>query len=135
MRPGEFDADNTVALSLHQYTRRIGLGDDETSAVLAKLDVPDSPVGATAQHANYLGRIIAEVAEWDYSNSKIKKDIRSIIEQWTKAKLIKQSVFKPSGGGNMSRRSVAVYVRGETIFNKKPDVFGAVNDEDENDGF
>jgi hypothetical protein len=125
----EYEADNTVAISQHLFVRKVGLGDDETLEVLAALDKPQ-PVGVNPGHGNYIGRLIADAADWNFDGKNVRADIKAVIASWLKLKWISPSMSEGSGKGANSRKPSAIYVRGTARPEAHNVPFEAVNDEE-----
>ena len=127
----EYKADNTVALSWIETPKAATLyTDDDVVEMLKVLGDPEKPAGVAPQHVNYLGKIVAVIAGWDYASAKTKSDVGDLITGWRKAGLIREVEFKPTGRAAKSRRPIKVYVRGPSKFEPKPDTFGSIDDEE-----
>ncbi|MGY3618422.1 AAA family ATPase [Bradyrhizobium sp. USDA 10063] len=125
----EYAADNLPAISQHKFTRTVGIGEDATERVLARLDGGE-PVGSDSRHANWLGKIIAEEAGWDIDVKATRATIKELIADWTRRRWIVSAVMEANGRGSDRRRPVGIYKRGEVRPERRAYQFGAVVDED-----
>lgn len=124
----EFEADNTVAISEHKFERVIGVSEDVTRTVLAALD-GEAPVGSNPQHANYLGKLIADAAGWNLDLKSVRSSVKDIIAQWTRQRWIATATFESAGKGSERRKPVSVFVRGPVRPYEAVENFEAVEDE------
>ncbi|MGY4408818.1 hypothetical protein ACVWW4_000554 [Bradyrhizobium sp. LB7.1] len=124
----EFEADNTVAISEHKFERVIGVSEDVTRTVLAALD-GEAPVGSNPQHANYLGKLIADAARWNLDLKSVRSSVKDIIAQWTRQRWIATATFESGGKGSERRKPVGVFVRGPVRPYEAAENFEAVEDE------
>jgi RecA-family ATPase len=128
----EFEADNTVAISLHKYVKQTGLSDEATANVLAALD-DDEPVGSSPRHANWLGKLIAEAAGWNADAAHVRKDVKDVIAEWLRRKWIIATTTDAIGKGSDRRKAVGVFKRGDARPEAREYKFEAVEDDGDDD--